>query len=128
MTDNKKLPDVGVDKPLDEAVSRYVALTAEEAQDADMIPAVIPEGEIQKALFKGVEIRKIMHDDEWWFSIVDVVGAVVESANPRRYWSDLKREMAEKEGFSELYDKIVQLKMPAEDGKDRETDAANTET
>jgi DNA-damage-inducible protein D len=128
MTPVNKLPDVGLDKPLGEAVDRYVALTVEGAQDADMLPAPIPEGEIQRVLFKGTEIRKAMHDDEWWFSVVDVIGALTESPNPRRYWSDLKRQMAEKEGFSELYGKIVQLPMPGADGKSYETDAANTET
>lgn len=127
MTDKKLEQDAGLDQPLEVAVERYVALTAEEAQDADMLPATIPEGEIQRVLFKGAELRKVMHKDEWWFSIIDVLGAVTESANPRRYWSDLKRQVAEKEGFSELYDRIVQLKMPAEDGKERETDAANVE-
>ncbi len=53
MVSPNKLPDVGLDQPLDEAVDRYVALTAEGAQDADMLPAPIPEGEIQKVLFKG---------------------------------------------------------------------------
>lgn len=78
--------------------------------------------------FKGVKIRKVFHESEWWFSAVDVVEALTGSANPRRYWSDLKRQMAEKEGFSELYEAIVQLKMVAEDGKLRETDAINPET
>lgn len=127
MTDTKAPAELGLDRPLTEAVNRYVALTAAEAQDAPMTD-MIPEGEAQLVLFKGIEIRKVMHDDEWWFSIVDVVGALSESANARRYWSDLKRQLIEKEGFSELYDKIVQLPMPGVDGKLYATDAANTET
>lgn len=127
MTNKMLAEGAGLDKPLTEAVDRYVALTAAEAQDAAMIDK-IPEGEAQLVLFKGAEIRKVMHNDEWWFSIIDVLGALTESANARRYWTDLKRQMSEKEGFSELYDKIVQLRMPAADGKERETDAANTET
>ncbi|HTR83624.1 MAG TPA: Bro-N domain-containing protein [Reyranella sp.] len=127
MANNKLEQDAGLDKPLGEAIEQYVALATEEAQDADMPPAPIPEGQTELALFRGAEIRKVMHDDEWWFSIVDVVGAIVESANPRRYWSDLKRQLAEKEGLSEVYDKIVQLPMPGADGKEYLTDAANTE-
>lgn len=127
MADKKLDQDVGLDTPLEEAVERFVALTAEEAKGADMMP-MIPEGEAQSVLFQGHQIRAVMHDDEWWFSIIDVIGAITESSNARRYWSDLKRQLLEKEGFSELYDKIVQLKMPGEDGKERETDAATVQT
>ena len=72
--------------------------------------------------FKGHDIRKIFHDGEWFFSIIDVVEALTDSTNPNRYWSDLKRQMVEKEGFSESYAKIVRLKLPASDGKNYETD------
>lgn len=80
------------------------------------------------AIFKGKKIRKIIHNDQWHFSIVDVVELLTESSNPRRYWSDLKRKLVESEGFSQLYDKIVQLKLVANDEKMRETETANTET
>jgi len=79
-------------------------------------------------LFKEQQIRRIWHKDEWWFSVVDVVGALTGSSNARRYWSDLKIQLTEKEDFSELYEKIVQLKLPAPDGKMRETDCANSES
>jgi len=88
--------------------------------------------EVQKtskiAVFKGKEIRKIIHTDEWYFSIIDVVETLTESSNPRRYWSDLKAKLINSEGFNQLYEKIVQLKLVAPDGKMRETDTANTET
>ena len=58
--------------------------------------------------------------------MVDVVSALEASNLPKRYWSDLKAKLMV-EGF-EPYDKIVQLKLPAEDGKLRETDCANTES
>ena len=80
------------------------------------------------AIFKGKEIRKTLHQNEWWFSVVDVCQALTESPNPRRYWSDLKIQLHDNEGFSELYGKIVQLKLEASDGKMRETDCADTET
>lgn len=80
------------------------------------------------AIFKGKEIRKIMHQDEWYFSVIDVIDVLTESSNARRYWSDLKSKLVEYEGFSQLYEKIVQLKLTAPDGKKRETDTANTET
>jgi len=53
---------------------------------------------------------------------------LTQSANPRRYWSDLKGKLIESEGFSQLYDFIVQLKLVANDGKMRETETADTET
>lgn len=68
-----------------------------------------------------------MHQNEWWFSVVDVVAALTDSANPRRYWSDLKIQLHDNEGFSELYGKIVQLKLASSDGKKYETDCADTE-
>ncbi len=63
--------------------------------------------------------------EEWYFSVVDVVGVLTDSDNPRRYLSDLKRKLR-KEG-SQLYDNIVQLKLPASDGKMRLTDVASME-
>lgn len=86
------------------------------------------EAENKLVVFKGKNIRRALHQGEWYFSIVDIVEALTESANPRRYWSDLKRKLTEDEGFSQLYEKIVQLKLPAPDGKMRETDTANVET
>jgi len=79
-------------------------------------------------LFKGSSIRRTWCDGEWYFSIVDMVEILTESSNPRRYWSDLKKKLSENEGFIQLYDKIVQLKMKSSDGKQYQTDAANTET
>ena len=80
------------------------------------------------AVFKGQQIRKTIHNDEWYFSVIDVIDVLTDSSNPRRYWSDLKKKVSEDEGFSQLYEKIVQLKMEASDGKKYQTDTANTET
>ena len=77
-------------------------------------------------VFEGKNLRRLWHKEEWHFSIVDIVAVLTDSSIPKRYWSDLKAKLLE-EGF-EPYDKIVQLKMPAEDGKLRETDSANTVT
>ncbi|MBN2422387.1 Bro-N domain-containing protein [Candidatus Woesearchaeota archaeon] len=75
-------------------------------------------------VFQDKNIRRIWHNNEWYFSIIDVVNALEASSLPKRYWSDLKSKLSD-EGF-EPYDKIVQLKLPAEDGKFRATDCANT--
>lgn len=121
----------GVDMPLDEALARFGNVTraelAEAASDGDE-GAMIAEGTTEIVPFKDAEIRKTLHEGEWWFSVVDVVGALTGSSNPRRYWSDLKAKLLKDEGYIELYDEIVQLKMDASDGKRRETDAVNPET
>jgi len=65
------------------------------------------------------------NSEKWYFSVIDIIEILSESRNPRRYWSDLKIKL-NKEG-SQLYEKIVQLKMVAFDGKMRDTDAADTE-
>lgn len=78
-------------------------------------------------LFEGNEIRSIWdaEKEDYYFSVVDVISALTNSNVPKRYWSDLKRKLI-CEG-SELYEKIVQLKMLAHDGKRRETDTLDTE-
>ena len=78
--------------------------------------------------FDEEKIRRTWHNDAWYFSIIDIVEALTDSKNSRRYWSDLKVKLSNEEGFTELYDKIVQLKMKAPDGKMRMTDCANTES
>src|SRR3989338_3906023 len=80
------------------------------------------------AIFKGNQIRKTVYQGEWYFSIIDIVAVLTESPNSRRYWSNLKIQLSENEGFIQLYSKTVQLKLLAPDGKMRETDTANTET
>jgi len=77
-------------------------------------------------VFEDQKIRRIFHNGEWYFSIIDIVEALTESPNPRRYWSNLKIQLADNEGFTQLYPKTVQLKLQAPDGKMRETDTANT--
>ncbi len=79
------------------------------------------------AVFQGKHIRKVFHEGEWWFSIIDVIEVLTDSSIPKRYWSDLKRKLGN-EGYSELYENIVQLKFAAADGKLYATDCASTET
>jgi DNA-damage-inducible protein D len=79
------------------------------------------------AVFRGKEVRKTIHKNEWWFSIIDVIEVLTGSDRPRKYWSDLKNRLTS-EGYIEVSDKIGQLKMAAPDGKMRLTDCANTET
>ncbi len=79
-------------------------------------------------LFEGSEIRSIWDSEkeEYYFSVVDVIGALTNSNIPRNYWSDLKRRL--KEEGSQLHEKIVQLKMKSQkDGKNYLTDALDTQ-
>lgn len=79
-------------------------------------------------LFESKKIR--VHWDnkseKWYFSVIDIIETLTQSKNPRRYWSDLKRKL-KKEGFNQLYEIIVQLKLKASDGKMYTTDCADTE-
>ena len=84
--------------------------------------------EEEKALvvFQNKKIRRKWYDDEWYFSVVDIVAALTESRDPRNYWKVLKHRLNQ-EG-SEVVTKCNQLKLPASDGKYYDTDCANTET
>ena len=83
------------------------------------------QNEIQ--LFDGKQVRYVWDEEQekYFFSVVDVIQVLTDSTTPRRYWSDLKRKLAA-EG-SEMYEKIVQLKLPSSDGKSYLTDVADTE-
>ncbi|MEK6937614.1 MAG: Bro-N domain-containing protein [Nanoarchaeota archaeon] len=83
---------------------------------------------MEKAMvvFEGKSIRRIWHDEKWYFSIIDIIQVLTDSSNPRNYWNMLKAREAE-QGI-ELYTICVQLKLPAADGKYYETDCANTES
>ncbi len=78
-------------------------------------------------LFKQQQVRRHWDDEQeqWYFSVIDVVEILTDSKRPRKYWNDLKKKLSE-EG-SEVSDKIGQLKMVAPDGKMRVTDVADTE-
>ncbi|MBT3816859.1 MAG: Bro-N domain-containing protein [Candidatus Magasanikbacteria bacterium] len=79
------------------------------------------------ALFKGKQIRKTLHNDEWWFSIIDIIEVLTDSNRPRKYWNDLKSKLHD-EGYIQLSEKIGQLKLISTDGKKYATDCTNTET
>lgn len=78
-------------------------------------------------VFQNKEIRRTLHNGEWWFSIIDVIEALIHNERPRKYWNDLKKKLLQ-EGYEQLSEKIGQLKLPASDGKLYATDCANTET
>ncbi|MEK6863222.1 MAG: BRO family protein [Nanoarchaeota archaeon] len=74
-------------------------------------------------VFQDRQIRRLWHDDQWFYSVVDIVEVLTDSPTPRQYWGKVKdREFIQLE-LSPIW---VQLKMPAEDGKLRSTDCVNT--
>lgn len=130
MSEDKKYDEeYGVDMSFDEAMARFVSVTKEELEEhgATGTPDLV-EGERQIVLFKRAEIRKVLHNGEWMFSIVDCIAALTDSDRPSGYWTDLKAQMSKKEGFSELYDQIGKLPLQSADGKMRPTEVVNTET
>ena len=84
--------------------------------------------EQQVKLFESVQVRSHWDETEekWYFSVVDVVQVLTGSSIPKRYWSDLRRKLEKESG--QPYEKIVRLKMSAQDGKARETDTADVQT
>ena len=83
--------------------------------------------ESDKALvvFQGKEIRRIWHNKEWHFSIIDIVAALTDSPTPRQYWGKVKDREFVKLELSPIW---VQLKLTSADGKKYDTDCANTES
>lgn len=78
-------------------------------------------------LFNNKQVRRHFDEEKelWYFSIIDVVAILTDSTIPKRYWADLKNKL--KNEGSEVYDKIVQLKFKANDGKYYATDCFSTE-
>src|SRR3990167_4180878 len=78
-------------------------------------------------LFNQKEIRRVWDDEKelWYFSVVDVIEVLVDPTIPKRYWSDLKIKL--KNEGSQVYEKIVQLKFIASDGKKYATDCFSTQ-
>jgi len=83
---------------------------------------------MEKALsiFEGKKIRKVWHNEEWWFSVVDMVEALTDSVDAKDYWYRLKQREQESSEI-ELSTFCRQLKLPASDGKYYATDCTNTE-
>jgi len=92
-----------------------------------------PEGKDLKesgkiAVFEDKKIRRILHNGEWYFSVIDIIRVLTGSSDPNRYWPELKQKLIENEGFDQLLDRIERLKLESSDGKRYLTDTANTET
>jgi hypothetical protein len=76
-------------------------------------------------VFEGTKIRRTWQDDQWYFSVVDVVQVLTDSPTPRQYWGKIKDRELQQIELSPIW---VQLKLPSSDGKSYKTDCANTES
>jgi len=81
------------------------------------------------AIFENQPVRRVWDEkkEKWYFSVVDIVRILTESQDARTYWKVLKHRLI-KEGSGQTVTNCNQLKLIAEDGKNRETDVADTET
>ena len=81
--------------------------------------------ETKLVVFKDKQIRRTLHNDEWWFSVVDVCGALTDSPDSGTYWRKFKQRLKSEE--SEAVTFCHGFKLPAPDGKMRQTDCTNSE-
>jgi DNA-damage-inducible protein D len=76
----------------------------------------------------GIEIRRIWHKGEWFYSITDVIAVLTDSNRPNVYWSNLKARAVKTEGFEEVLRNVEQVKLKSQDNRLRFTDVANRQT
>lgn len=111
------IPSDSMNKLIDNIIIRP------QSTDTDIITVLQNNKTMESQLipFQGEEIRKIWHNDQWYFSVIDIIGILTGSKDSKRYWSVLKvRE-------SQLTTLCSTLKLTASDGRQRATDCANTE-
>ena len=87
---------------------------------------ILPQDKL--VVFEDKKIRRVFHKGEWYFSIIDIVRVLSGSSDPSRYWTELRTQLTDAEGFVQLFGKIEQLKLESSDGKKYKTDTADTET
>lgn len=88
----------------------------------------LAEADRHLVVFNNKEIRRIIHNNEWCFSVVDVIEVLTDSENPSTYWRVLKHRLSKEEGSEQTVTNCNGFKMLSKDGRLRETDCANTET
>ena len=76
-------------------------------------------------IFQEKQIRRVRYNDQWYFSVVDIIEVLTDSSNPNRYWTDLKRRSEKESGQSYAF--CVSMKLAGNDGRKRLTDCTNTE-
>ena len=86
---------------------------------------LVPLSNSRIAVFKGKEIRKVIHKNEWWFSVADVVAVLTDSADVRQYIKKMRSRDPQLDSYWGTI--CTPLELVAPDGKKRETNCANTE-
>ncbi|MFH1431660.1 MAG: BRO family protein [archaeon] len=76
-------------------------------------------------VFQGKNIRRLWHNDEWYFSVIDIIEVLTESPKPRQYWGKIKDREFKQLELSPIW---IQLKLRSSDSKDYMTDCANTKS
>lgn len=76
-------------------------------------------------LFEDSPVRRLWHQGEWWYSIIDAISILSESSQPSRYWTQLRDKIEAESGDIQLFANIEKLKMPSRDGRMRGTEATN---
>lgn len=79
-------------------------------------------------LFQEKQVRRIWHQEKWFFSIIDVIGILTDNERPSKYWNDVKRKLEKEGALNELSEKIGKFKFPASDGKMRPTECVSRQT
>jgi DNA-damage-inducible protein D len=85
------------------------------------------EAQNRIVVFGAKRIRRIWHEEQWFFSVVDIIAALTDSTSPRKYWDAMKRREQEATGL-QLSTFCRQLKLTAADGKSYMTEVVNTES
>jgi DNA-damage-inducible protein D len=80
--------------------------------------------ENQLAIFENKPIRRVEHEGEMYFAVIDIIAVLIETTSPRQYWTKVKKNLIDE---SQLQPFWLQLKMEASDGKNYKTDCADTE-
>ena len=91
-----------------------------------MIEQLSSDSQDKLIVFGAKQIRRLWVDDQWYFSIVDIIAALTDSDNPRDYWYRMKHREKASSGF-QLSTLCRQLKLTSADGKSYKTEAVNTE-
>ena len=79
-------------------------------------------------LFQEKQVRRIWHQEKWFFSIIDVIGILTDNERPSKYWNDVKRKLEKEGALNELSEKIGKFKFLTPDGKMRPTECVSTLT
>lgn len=128
MARKKKEEIQPIEASFDEVAEKLVSPMDNNDTDKIIQGDLIPEGELQICQFSKKEVRKVLHNNEWYFSVVDVVAAMTDSPTPSTYWGKLKTKLIDNEKIAQSFPIWEQLKLPGKDGKGYTTDCANVET